>query len=1082
MSRPESCSTSLTSKSEAGLEAWKNPLPIYRPAPFFALNEDLSLPESRERIQTMLEQFRNLGYGGAYLHPRVGMITEYKSEAWFDAIAFCVKEAERLGLKIYLYDENSYPSGFAGGHVPASCPNSKVWYVAHEILESLPDAINHFSTTLDASDLFLSAYHVEDIEPLHLGAMLTPDELAAWTQDQHISIKGTKRPEGRILAFYLREMKSSPWHGDFPYVSLADPLATKAFIEHTHEAYFSRLGEHFGTLIPSIFTDEACLHTLEGCSCRGTLHLTPYILSQFLDRNQYDLRDHLAELFFDIGDFARVRFDYYETLHVLWFKNWALPLENWCEKHHIALTGHYLEHDWPVPYSTPGHVHLLAHMDWPGTDLLLANSLTGEPAQWLSLQNRAKPGKEPHLALLVHQCASVARQLNKEKVLCEAWGAGGHASTPADYKRVGDWLIALGVNHLVPHHSFMTIRGSRKTDHPQFFSDQSSWYLHLRPLNDHFTRLCQAMSQGTDSRSILVIDPLTSGYLSATRSKTRRETHGAICNGFSNFIQSLADRFLSFDLGDEYVMDEFGIVEEAGLRIGSQCYSAIILPAEITNLRSATLRILEAYLERGGKIWTLLSATPRIDGRVSDAWEILSARFAMRIHRADPQETISSLEWLFPPSLRIRHPEELQGFAHMRRQQQDGGEIHLLVHSGDDEGTVSVSLKAQGVTILDSLTGEEKFPAVKPEAGGFLSFVWPVKGPQSLLVRAEAKPTVSTPLPIPRTTTGNAIPLRLKSIQPQSENRLVLDFCDLQLPGRAIIRGIRALMAQKKIFRHHGFLRNPWHRAIQYRTQILDRNCFGENSGFKATFAFEVLHEAEIKEMRAAIETPEFCQIYLNGQHLDPSTARKSEIDPWIHEFPVAQWLRPGKNELVLSFSPFDVRAELDNVYLVGDFSVQSASTGFVIGQPVRPGYGSWKLQGFPFYDRSMLYRFEIPDVPADCAEFMLEMKADASLVNVLADGKFIAQWGLTRDPLILPKEAVEKGKELTLEVIGTPHNLFGAFHDPHPKPGIMGNQFVGPQNGPVPGSSYDLKNCGLMACPSLRPIISAESCRAPQS
>src|SRR5438094_448235 len=68
------------------------------------------------------------------------------------------------------------------------------------------------------------------------------------------------------------------------------------------------------------------------------------------------------------------------------------------------------------------------------------------------------------------------------RIVDESWGAGGHDSTPADWVWIGRWLIVHGVNLLIPRLSFMTIRGTRKTDHPQTFSDHSPWYPYLRPL------------------------------------------------------------------------------------------------------------------------------------------------------------------------------------------------------------------------------------------------------------------------------------------------------------------------------------------------------------------------------------------------------------------------------------------------------------------------------------------------------------------------------------------------------------------------------------------------------------------------
>ncbi len=1044
---------------------WRDPAATHRMAPFFILNEDLEVPFSRERLRTMLGQFRDLGYGGAYLHPRLGLVTEYKSEAWFEAVALCREEAERLGLFTYLYDENTYPSGFAGGHVPARHPEARVRYVAWEILRGLPNALNHFTTAVDASDLFLSAWHLESEAPLRLGARLDPEELAVWTQDQHRAAVGNIRPEGAIVAFFLREMKGSPWHGEFPYVSLADPVVAKAFLETTHEEYRLRLGEHFGKSIPAIFTDEPSLLTQNAGAGAATLHLTPYILAEFQRRRGYDLKEHLAALFFDHGEFRAVRFDYYETLHALWLEHWALPLERWCGEHGLALTGHYLEHDWPVPYSTPGHVHLLAHMHWPGIDLLYANALVGEAAPWFSLQKSTPvAGREPHLALLVHQCASVARQLGREKVLCEAWGAGGHASRPADYKRLGDWLIVLGVNHLVPHHSMMTVRGARKCDHPQFFSDQSAWFPHLRPLNDHLARLCQAMSRGRDERHILVLDPLTSGYLTARRGSPLEQTHGELCNAFSNFVQEMTDQFLAFDLGDEYVLEEFGRAEAGGLRVGRQHYRAIVLPEAMQNLRAATVTRLREHLAAGGQIWDLMAGPPAIDGRPSEAWTELAQQFPRQVHRR-PTKAATMLCQHFPPPIRVEADWE-GGFAHARRIDSDS-EVHLLVHSGAESGPVTVRIKAKDIRILNTLTAQEEDPKAEQDEHGYLRFTWVVNGPQSLLVAARHEENAFAPAP-PRISPPEEFPalsLELKRLRRESPNRLVLDFCDLYLPGRDVARDQRVSTAQKAIFQHHGFLRNPWHRAIQYRRQIMDRNTFGEGSGFRAVFRFEV--RGALRNVRAAIEASALYRIRLNGKELPPETT-PSDIDPWMPEIPLGSELREGWNELEVEAAPFDVRMELDAVVLVGDFAVTPTAHGFALSPPSSLDYGSWESLGLPFYDRSICYHFPLPSLPGDCEAIWFDMEAACSLAEILIDGKPVGQWGLVNGPvcLALPPSGAS---ELTVRLVGSPHNLFGAFHDPHPQRGICGNLLTGPQQGPVAGKFYRFEETGLLAPPTIQ-------------
>lgn len=60
---------------------------------------------------------RKWAWGGAFLHSRVGLKTEYLGPEWFDLTNAVVDEAARLGMEAYLYDEDRWPSGSAGGMV-----------------------------------------------------------------------------------------------------------------------------------------------------------------------------------------------------------------------------------------------------------------------------------------------------------------------------------------------------------------------------------------------------------------------------------------------------------------------------------------------------------------------------------------------------------------------------------------------------------------------------------------------------------------------------------------------------------------------------------------------------------------------------------------------------------------------------------------------------------------------------------------------------------------------------------------------------------------------------------------------------
>ena len=49
------------------------------------------------------------------MHARGGLKTEYLGEKWFSCIKACGVKAKDLDMQAYAYDENGWPSGFAGG-------------------------------------------------------------------------------------------------------------------------------------------------------------------------------------------------------------------------------------------------------------------------------------------------------------------------------------------------------------------------------------------------------------------------------------------------------------------------------------------------------------------------------------------------------------------------------------------------------------------------------------------------------------------------------------------------------------------------------------------------------------------------------------------------------------------------------------------------------------------------------------------------------------------------------------------------------------------------------------------------------
>ena len=81
--------------------------------PFWSWNDKLK----NDELAAQMADMNKIGMRGFFMHARGGLETEYLSKEWFDAIRFCISEGKRLGIEAWSYDENGWPSGFAGGEL-----------------------------------------------------------------------------------------------------------------------------------------------------------------------------------------------------------------------------------------------------------------------------------------------------------------------------------------------------------------------------------------------------------------------------------------------------------------------------------------------------------------------------------------------------------------------------------------------------------------------------------------------------------------------------------------------------------------------------------------------------------------------------------------------------------------------------------------------------------------------------------------------------------------------------------------------------------------------------------------------------
>ncbi|MEX2369860.1 MAG: glycosyl hydrolase [Bacteroidales bacterium] len=985
----------------------------YKTVPFWVWNGEVT----EKMIDEQLADFSHKGFGGVFIHPRYGLITEYASEEWYSLVAYALKRAKKLDINVWIYDENSFPSGFAGGIVPAEMPSS---------------------------------YNEGHALRLHRQSIFQPDSSKEYhliyvLKDSLIEIKGSNKDyigtSGEFLLYEKVYYPVTDWYAGYSYVDLLKPGVTEKFIEVTMTGYEETIGNEFGHSVPGVFTDEPNIAPQGG---NKLIRWTPDLFEQFTKRWGYRLEPHLVSLVENNSMSKQVRHNYYQLLLELFIERWSKPWYEYTEEKGLAWTGHYWEHGWPSPHHGPDNMAMYAWHQIPGIDMLF-NTWEGRPDQFGNIR-------------AVRELNSVANQLGRVRSLSETYGASGWELTFEDMKRNGDWEYVLGVNLMNQHLSYQTLLGDRKHDFPQSFSYHAPYWEQYPALNQYFNRLSVALASGEQLNNILVLEPTTSAWMSYAVGQSSEELN-ALDNDFRELLELMEDEQIEYDLGSENIIRDHGSVLGEMFVVGERAYDFVVIPTHMTNLNSETAALLEIYMENGGIVVALCHPPAYIDGIKSSQSQELAQKYSDQWISIAGCNDPRLLDYLRTDEFLIT--EQSGGsLLHMRRQLEDG-QLLFLVNSSKTE-ICKVQMVAQGKDLahMDLISGAiEMYPCLY--SNDILSFNAEIDPCGSLLLFISDHDIKKKQQRI-RRWNGKETSLDLSDFQVElkSENALTLDYCSIIMDSDTSLLTY-FYNAQTAIFNHHGFPKNPWVSASQFRTSIIDRDTFPEGSGFIAQFPFFADSRFESKDLRLVVERPGLYEVSLNGMPLEQIRG-EWWLDKAFGVYRIREGLVPGDNVVEIKAEPMSVYCELEPVYLVGDFDVLPLDRGWLLATASNRSTGSWKESGMPFYSGRMDYS----------ASFTLGEKGhvkvrlpswEGTVVSVTVNGKESGQ--LYSKPYELRiDDYVNRGENhVTVSVYGSLKNLLGPHHNIR-LPGLVTpwSFKYAPEVQPS-GIGYDLEDYGLM-------------------
>ncbi len=969
--------------------------------------------------------------GGAHMHVRTGMATPYLSDEFMSLIKVCTDKCRDEGMLAWLYDEDRWPSGAAGGIVT----REPKYRARHLLLTTRPSSGGNvaesyeMSGTASRSDSgwLLACYDVQlDAEGCLQGVKRIAEEEAA---------------SGVKWYAYVETDLPNPWYNGQTYVNTLDKAAIQRFIDVTYERYLEMVGDDFGGVVPAIFTDEPQF------SRKGNLGYakeqkdvilpwTDDLPDTFRAAYGEELLDGLPELVWELprGRISALRYHYHDHIAERFASAFADQCGAWCAGHDLMLTGHMMSEPRLESQSAALGEAMRSYRSFqlPGIDNLcgIREFTTAKQAQ------------------------SAVHQYGCPGMLSELYGVTGWHFGFRGHKLHGDWQAALGVTVRVPHLSWVSMKGEAKRDYPASINYQSPWWQDYALVEDHFARVNTAMTRGKPVVRVGVIHPVESCWLHWGPSEQTHAARQRLESQFSQITDWMLLGSVDFDYISESLLPSLNEKGGAPLRVGEMAYDVVIVPGCET-LRSTTLERLEAFHAAGGQLVFMGDAPSLADAFPSDRGTKL---YAAAQHIPFTQEAVmNAVAPVRMVDIRDSNGARTDNLVHQLREDADGLWL-FIAHGGEPynkdipwQQDVHIILQGKYHARLYDTQSGEILPIRHESRDGMTIVHAALYDYDSLLLRFD-QADVGQPA---EAETGhyNALPVpELADYTLHEPNVLLLDKAEFALddgayhPAQELLRADNVLRAELGWPSRQGAVVQPWtvpEEIVEHHVRL----------------RFTIHADCNVAGAKLALEDASLASVTLNGEPV-PVQLDGWFVDKCIQALPLPE-LRAGVNLLEVTL-PITHRDGLEWCYLLGDFGVEIMGTHRVLTtRREKLGFSDWAHQRLPHYTGNVTCC-----IPVYTHGGKLRVTAPhyrGAAIRVALDGE--DKGYIVYAPYQLEMDAPAGEHELQLTVLGHRENAFGPVHNADAQA-----KWIGPDiwrtTGNVWTESYRLVSLGLLSVP----------------
>ncbi|CQR57815.1 glycosylhydrolase-like jelly roll fold domain-containing protein [Paenibacillus riograndensis] len=566
---------------------------------------------------------------------------DFLGPKWWLDMDIIMDEARKRGMKVWLLDDDHFPTGHAAGKVKEAPEELHRSFLGERYIDTIGPAqgtsllvdtllMTGLRPTISLKDNASGKNKLVSVTAVRRdpssGALL--GESVDLTELVHEGVLYWDIPEGYWRVFVISEDKQGGSEKQENYLNPLDRNSVSILLDTVYEAVYDRYKADFGHTFAGFFSDEPGFYndttTFDFNSRPGKAGVSlpwssemPVLLEQALGG---DYRKHLPLLWHDTGEQSDlIRYTYMNIVSKLYAENFCNQIGEWCRARGVEYIGHVLEDNNVHARLGSGAGHFFRSLwgqDMSGLDVVLWQIVPG----FDQLSFRQPTGGETDSEFYHYGLAKLGVSLGhidpkkQGRTMCEVYGAYGWAEGLKLMKWLTDHMLVRGVNHFVPH--AFTQKGFPDPDCPphMYAGGKNPQYRYYGYLNRYINRISHLISGGRHVATAAVLYHAEAEWSGESMY-------------FHKPVKALMQHQIDCEVLPVDILLEAASVKDNKLQVNREDYSCLIVPyAEA--LPAATLQRLLQFAEQGLPV-RFVNGLPK---RSSEGIDVSGALLSLSVH------------------------------------------------------------------------------------------------------------------------------------------------------------------------------------------------------------------------------------------------------------------------------------------------------------------------------------------------------------------------------------------------------------------------------------------------------------------